>query len=139
MDANCTFAQEHGLKIIEDCVQSNGAKLADQMTGTFGDAGCFSFYPTKNLGAIGDAGAVITNSDDLAERLRYTRNYGSKHKYNNEFLGISSCLDKVQAALLRVKLRYLDEMTQHKRALAKTRRITQEQSTGGSSGCTLQR
>ena len=119
MDAICSFAQEHGLKIIEDCAQSHGAKLGDQMTGTFGDAGCFSFYPTKNLGAVGDAGAIITNSDKLAERLRYTRNYGSKHKYNNEFLGINSRLDEIQAALLRVKLRYLEEMTQHKRALAK--------------------
>jgi len=118
MDAICAFAQEHGLKIIEDCAQSHGAKLAGQMTGTFGDAGCFSFYPTKNLGAIGDAGAVVTNDDTLADRLRHTRNYGSKQKYVNDYVGINSRLDEMQAALLRVKLRYLDEMTQHKRALA---------------------
>lgn len=118
MDAICAFAQEHGLKIVEDCAQSHGAKLAGQMTGTFGDAGCFSFYPTKNLGAIGDAGAVVTNDEALADRLRHTRNYGSKQKYVNEYVGVNSRLDEMQAALLRVKLRYLDQMTQHKRALA---------------------
>lgn len=118
MDAICAFAQEHGLKIVEDCAQSHGAKLAGQMTGTFGDAGCFSFYPTKNLGALGDAGAVVTNDDVLADRLRHTRNYGSKQKYVNDYVGVNSRLDEMQAALLRVKLRHLDEMTHHKRALA---------------------
>lgn len=118
MDAICAFAQLHGLKIIEDCAQSHGAKFAGQMTGTFGDAGCFSFYPTKNLGAMGDAGAVVTNDDTLADRLRHIRNYGSKHKYVNEYIGVNSRLDEMQAALLRVKLRYLDEMTHHKRNLA---------------------
>jgi dTDP-4-amino-4,6-dideoxygalactose transaminase len=118
MDLICAFAAEHGLKIVEDCAQSHGAKLADRMTGTFGDAGCFSFYPTKNLGAIGDAGAIVTDNDALAERLRHTRNYGSKQKYINEYVGVNSRLDELQAALLRVKLRRLDEMTSHKRALA---------------------
>ncbi len=118
MDAIGAFAREHGLKIVEDCAQSHGAMLGQQMTGTFGDAGCFSFYPTKNLGAIGDAGAVVTNDDALADRLRHTRNYGSKQKYVNEYVGVNSRLDEMQAALLRVKLRHLDEMTQHKRALA---------------------
>lgn len=119
MDSICAFAKEHGLRIVEDCAQSHGAKLAGQMTGTFGDAGCFSFYPTKNLGAIGDAGAVVTNDDSLADRLRHTRNYGSKQKYVNEYVGANSRLDELQAALLRVKLRHLDQMTQHKRNLAK--------------------
>ena len=118
MEEICIFAQEHGLKIVEDCAQSHGAKLKGQMTGTFGDAGCFSFYPTKNLGAIGDAGAIVTDDDALADRLRHTRNYGSKQKYVNEYLGVNSRLDEMQAAILRVKLRHLDEMTQHKRALA---------------------
>jgi dTDP-4-amino-4,6-dideoxygalactose transaminase len=118
MDAIGAFAREHELKIVEDCAQSHGAMLGEQMTGTFGDAGCFSFYPTKNLGAIGDAGAVVTNDDALADRLRYTRNYGSKQKYVNEHVGVNSRLDEMQAALLRVKLRHLDEMTQHKRVLA---------------------
>lgn len=120
MDAIGAFAQQHGLKLVEDCAQSHGAKLAGRMTGTFGDAGCFSFYPTKNLGAIGDAGAVVTNSDALADRLRHTRNYGSKQKYVNEYVGVNSRLDELQAALLRVKLRHLDAMTAHKRSLADT-------------------
>lgn len=118
MDAICAFAQEHGLLIVEDCAQSHGARLAGHVTGTFGNAGCFSFYPTKNLGAFGDAGAVVTNDDVLADRLRHTRNYGSKQKYVNDYVGVNSRLDEMQAALLRVKLRYLDQMTEHKRALA---------------------
>ena len=118
MDAIGAFAQEHGLKVIEDCAQSHGAKFAGQMTGTFSVAGCFSFYPTKNLGAVGDAGAVVTDDDALADRLRHTRNYGSKQKYVNDFVGTNSRLDEMQAALLRVKLRHLDEVTLHKRALA---------------------
>lgn len=118
MDQIGKFAEEHGLKVIEDCAQSHGAKLAGKMSGTFGDAGCFSFYPTKNLGGIGDAGAIVTNDDDLADRLRHMRNYGSKIKYVNEYVGVNSRLDEIQAAMLRVKLRHLDEMTRHKRALA---------------------
>jgi dTDP-4-amino-4,6-dideoxygalactose transaminase len=120
MDAIGAFANANGLRIIEDCAQSHGAKLAGQMTGTFGEAGCFSFYPTKNLGALGDAGAVVTNDDVLADRIRHTRNYGSRQKYINDHLGVNSRLDEIQAALLRVKLRHLDEMTQHKRTLADT-------------------
>lgn len=118
MDAIGDFAREHGLKLVEDCAQSHGAKLAGKMTGTFGDAGCFSFYPTKNLGAVGDAGAVVTDDDELADRLRHIRNYGSRQKYVNEYVGANSRLDEMQAALLRVKLRHLDEMTAHKRDLA---------------------
>lgn len=118
MDAIGAFAREHNLKLIEDCAQSHGAQLGGQTTGTFGDAGCFSFYPTKNLGAIGEGGAVITNDDALAERLRMTRNYGSERKYVFKYVGVNSRLHEMQAALLRVKLRHLDEMTAHKRALA---------------------
>jgi dTDP-4-amino-4,6-dideoxygalactose transaminase len=118
MDAICQFAKEHGLKIVEDCAQSHGAKLANKMTGSFGDAGCFSFYPTKNLGAFGDAGAIVTNDDVLADRLRQLRNYGSKQKYVNNYVGLNSRLDEMQAALLRIKLRYLDQMIHHKRTLA---------------------
>jgi dTDP-4-amino-4,6-dideoxygalactose transaminase len=118
MDAIGAFAREHGLRVVEDCAQSHGARLGTQMTGTFGDVGCFSFYPTKNLGAIGDAGAIVTNDDALADRLRYMRNYGSKQKYINRYVGVNSRLDELQAALLRVKLRHLDAMTAHKRALA---------------------
>lgn len=118
MDTIGAFAKQHGLKVIEDCAQSHGAQLGQQMTGTFGDAGCFSFYPTKNLGAIGDAGAIVTNDDELADRLRHIRNYGSKQKYVNRYVGINSRLDELQAAMLRVKLKHLDKMTAHKRALA---------------------
>jgi len=119
MDEIQLFVETHGLKLIEDCAQSHGAKFAGRMTGTFGDAGCFSFYPTKNLGAIGDAGAVVTNDDNLADRLHYLRNYGSKLKYVNQYIGVNSRLDELQAAMLRVKLQYLSEMTLHKRQMAK--------------------
>lgn len=119
MDEIRLFVQTHDLKLIEDCAQSHGATFAGKMTGTFGDAGCFSFYPTKNLGAIGDAGAIVTNDDNLADRLHYLRNYGSKLKYVNQYIGFNSRLDELQAALLRIKLRYLPEMTLHKRQLAK--------------------
>ena len=118
MDAIGAFAKAHGLKVIEDCAQSHGAKLAGKMTGTFGDAGCFSFYPTKNLGAVGDAGAIVTDNDELADRLRHLRNYGSKQKYVNEYVGVNSRLDEIQAAMLRVKLKHMSAMTEHKRALA---------------------
>ena len=119
MDAIGAFAKTHGLKLIEDCAQSHGAKLAGKMTGTFGDAGCFSFYPTKNLGAVGDAGAIVTDDDELADRLRHLRNYGSKQKYVNEYVGVNSRLDEIQAAMLRVKLKSIDPMTEHKRSLAR--------------------
>lgn len=112
------FAEEHGLQVIEDCAQSHGARYDGKLTGTFGIAGCFSFYPTKNLGAIGDAGAIVTHDEALADKLRHLRNYGSKKKYENTYLGLNSRLDEMQAALLRVKLKHLDEMTRHKRALA---------------------
>lgn len=118
MDAICSFANEYGLKVIEDCAQSHGAKLGNQVTGTFGAVGCFSFYPTKNLGALGDAGAIVTDDDELADRLRHIRNYGSRKKYVNNYIGANSRLDEMQAAFLRVKLKYLDRMNQHKRALA---------------------
>lgn len=118
MDEICAIANEYDLRLIEDCAQSHGAKLANRMTGTFGDAGCFSFYPTKNLGAIGDAGAVVTDDDEVADRLRHLRNYGSKQKYVNKYVGVNSRLDEMQAALLRVKLRHLNAMTEHKRSLA---------------------
>lgn len=119
MDEICAIANEYELKVIEDCAQSHGAKLEGRVTGTFGNAGCFSFYPTKNLGAIGDAGAVVTDDEELADRLYHLRNYGSKQKYVNDYIGVNSRLDEMQAALLRVKLRHLDAMTKHKRDLAK--------------------
>jgi dTDP-4-amino-4,6-dideoxygalactose transaminase len=118
MDAIGAFAAEHGLAVIEDCAQSHGATLQGRCTGTFGSAGCFSFYPTKNLGALGDAGAITTDDPGLADRLRHLRNYGSAKKYVNTYVGTNSRLDEVQAAFLRVKLRHLGEITAHKQRLA---------------------
>ena len=118
MDRIMQFADAHGLSVVEDCAQSHGATLHGQMTGTFGAAGCFSFYPTKNLGALGDAGAITTNDDTLADKLFHLRNYGSKVKYFNRYVGRNSRLDEMQAALLRVKLTRLDHLTLHKKQLA---------------------
>lgn len=119
MDTIVSFTNDHGLHLIEDCAQSHGAKFKDKQTGTFGISGCFSFYPTKNLGALGDAGAIVTNDANYADRLQHMRNYGSKQKYVNTYAGVNSRLDEMQAAVLSAKLRYLDEITQHKRKLAK--------------------
>lgn len=118
MDEIGAIAREHGLHLIEDCAQSHGARLGEKVTGTFGIAGCFSFYPTKNLGAMGDAGAIVTDDPAFADRLRHWRNYGSKKKYENQFPGYNSRLDEMQAGILRVKLHHLDRITRHKRALA---------------------
>jgi dTDP-4-amino-4,6-dideoxygalactose transaminase len=118
MDLIGDFAQQHRLAVIEDCAQSHGALLKGRATGTFGAAGCFSFYPTKNLGALGDAGAVTTDDPDLANRLKHLRNYGSLQKYVNVYAGVNSRLDEIQAAFLRVKLRSLPKITAHKRRLA---------------------
>ncbi|MBI5726313.1 MAG: DegT/DnrJ/EryC1/StrS family aminotransferase [Ignavibacteriales bacterium] len=110
--------EKYGLKLIEDCAQSHGATYHAQNTGTFGEFGAFSFYPTKNLGALGDAGAIVTNDDDLALAIRRLRNYGSDIKYYNEVAGFNSRLDEVQAGFLRIKLRKLKEINAHKRRLA---------------------
>lgn len=118
MEAITAFAHANDLRLVEDCAQSHGARLAGKITGTFGDAGCFSFYPTKNLGAIGDAGAIVTDDDELYDRILHLRNYGSKTKYINRFIGVNSRLDEIQAAMLRVKLEHLDSITVHKRKLA---------------------
>ena len=112
------IAKAHHLAVIEDCAQSHGAHFGSTMTGRFGTVGCFSFYPTKNLGAFGDAGAIVTDDASLAERIRMLRNYGSKEKYHNELCGVNSRLDEIQAALLRVKLSFLPELTAERRAIA---------------------
>lgn len=111
------FARLNNLVVVEDCAQSHGAKFDGQMTGTFG-LGCFSFYPTKNLGALGDAGAITTNNDEWADKLRHLRNYGSQRKYINQYVGYNSRLDELQAAFLLKKLPDLDRITAHKRELA---------------------
>jgi len=118
MDPIMSLAQKHHLKVIEDCAQSHGARYRGRLTGTFGDVSAFSFYPTKNLGALGDAGAVVTNDAAVDAEVRKLRNYGSSQKYYNEVIGYNSRLDELQAGFLSVKLRKLRHITDHKRALA---------------------
>lgn len=109
MDAINEIARRHGLRVIEDAAQAHGARYKGRRTGMLGDAAGFSFYPGKNLGALGDGGAVVTNDRELAEKIRLLGNYGSRIKYRHEEKGFNSRLDEIQAAFLRVKLRKLDE------------------------------
>lgn len=118
MDEITAVADKHGIPVLEDCAQSHGACFGGRMTGTFGISGCFSFYPTKNLGAFGDAGAVVTDDGAFADTIRMMRNYGSRIRYYNEIEGLNSRLDELQAALLRVKLTHLDELNEERRVLA---------------------
>lgn len=118
MDKTVEICQKHNLRLVEDCAQSHGACFNGQMTGTFGDVGCFSFYPSKNLGAFGDAGAVVTNDERLAKEFKIFRNYGSEKRYYNKVVGANSRLDELQAALLRVRLPHLDELTEEKVKIA---------------------
>lgn len=111
------LCRKHHLRLVEDCAQSHGAKFEGRTTGTFGDIGCFSFYPSKNLGAFGDAGAIVTNDDKIAEDARVFRNYGSEKRYYNKVVGANSRLDEIQAGLLRVRLRHLDELAEEKRSI----------------------
>ena len=118
MDKIMKIAAKHRLPVIEDCAQSHGAAFGGQMTGTFGAISCFSFYPTKNLGGFGDGGAVVTDDETLAAKVRLYRNYGSEKKYHNKVQGVNSRLDEIQAALLRVKLSHLNELTAERKELA---------------------
>jgi len=118
MDPIMELARQRGLKVIEDNAQAHGARYKGRRTGSLGHAAGNSFYPGKNLGALGDAGAVTTNDTALADRLRSLRNYGSKKKYYNECKGYNSRLDELQAAFLRVKLKKLDEWNERRRAVA---------------------
>ena len=102
------IADKHDLYLIEDCAQSHGAEFDGKATGTFGDVGCFSFYPSKNLGAFGDGGAITTNDESLSKKFKTFRNYGSDKKYYNKVVGTNSRLDEMQAGLLRVKLSHID-------------------------------
>jgi dTDP-4-amino-4,6-dideoxygalactose transaminase len=113
------IASQHNLVVIEDTAQSHGASYQGRRCGGLGHAAGFSFYPGKNLGALGDAGAVTTDDDALAEKVRSLRNYGSKKKYENEMLGFNSRLDELQAAFLSVKLPFLDKWNEHRRQIAK--------------------
>ena len=119
MDPIMRLAQHYNLKVIEDAAQSHGATYKDNKAGALGHAAGFSFYPGKNLGAFGDAGAITTNDAALAERIKMLRNYGSKIKYHNEERGINSRLDEFQAAALRVKLKHLDKWNARRAMLAK--------------------
>lgn len=111
------IARKYNLRVIEDCAQSHGACFEGKMTGTFGDIGCFSFYPSKNLGAFGDGGAIITNSDKIASAVRVFRNYGSEKRYYNQVVGTNSRLDELQAGLLRIRLSHLAELEAEKKRL----------------------
>lgn len=113
------LCQKYNLRLVEDCAQSHGACFEGQMTGTFGDIGCFSFYPSKNLGAFGDGGAIVTNNEQIAKDMKVYRNYGSEKRYYNKVVGTNSRLDEIQAGLLRVRLSHMDEMTKEKQQIAK--------------------
>jgi dTDP-4-amino-4,6-dideoxygalactose transaminase len=118
MDPINEIAKRHDLRVIEDAAQAHGARYKGRRTGSLGDAAGFSFYPGKNLGALGDGGAVTTNDDALAEQLRVLRNYGSRMKYHNEIKGFNSRLDELQAAFLREKLSVLDDWNGRRRNIA---------------------
>ncbi len=119
MPAICEFARAHGLRVVEDAAQAHGAALGGRRVGTWGDAAAFSFYPAKNLGALGDGGAVVTADPDLARAIRALRNYGTLVKDQSIYQGPNSRLDEIQAALLTVRLRYLDTETERRQAVAR--------------------
>jgi dTDP-4-amino-4,6-dideoxygalactose transaminase len=118
MDPILQLARRHRVSVIEDAAQAHGARYKGRRIGGHGDIACWSFYPTKNLGALGDAGAVTTDRPELADRIRVLRNYGSRTKYMNEVQGVNSRLDPLQAAVLRVKLCYLDEWNDRRHSIA---------------------
>ena len=118
MDSINLIAKKYGIKVIEDAAQAHGARYKGRRAGNLADAAGFSFYPGKNLGAVGDGGAITTNDEQLAEKIRLLRNYGSRIKYQNDVKGFNSRLDELQAAFLRVKLAKLDEWNQRRRELA---------------------
>ncbi|HXI74468.1 MAG TPA: DegT/DnrJ/EryC1/StrS family aminotransferase [Pyrinomonadaceae bacterium] len=115
MDAIMQIAERHGLKVIEDAAQAHGARWRGRRVGSIGDAACFSFYPGKNLGAFGDAGAVVSNDVELLEKVRMLANHGRLEKYTHKMEGVNSRLDGLQAAILRVKLRHLDNWNESRR------------------------
>ncbi len=113
-----SLAKKYNLKVVEDCAQSHGNHWDGKRVGTFGDIGCFSFYPSKGCGAFGDGGCIVTDNEDLADKFRVYRNYGSRVRYENEVVGTNSRLDELQAGLLRVKLTHLDELNSERCKLA---------------------
>ena len=118
MDSIMDIARKHDLKVIEDCAQAHGATYKGQRVGSFGDAAGFSFYPGKNLGALGDAGAVVTNNKELADKIRALGNYGSDYKYHHIYKGNNSRLDELQAAFLAAKLPHMDKINAERRRIA---------------------
>ena len=119
MDEIVSICKKHNLRLVEDCAQSHGACFNGTVTGNFGDIGCFSFYPSKNLGAFGEGGAITTNDESIAKACKVFRNYGSQKRYYNEVVGTNSRLDELQAGLLRVRLSHLKELTEERVKLAK--------------------
>jgi dTDP-4-amino-4,6-dideoxygalactose transaminase len=118
MAAIMKIAERHGLKVIEDCAQAHGAMIGNKKSGTFGHAAAFSFYPTKNLGALGDGGAVVTDDDGIADNIKWLREYGWQERYVSSLSGVNSRLDEMQAAILRVKLRHLEKGNERRRQIA---------------------
>ena len=118
MEKIMRLCKEYDLRLVEDCAQSHGACYQGKMTGTFGDIGCFSFYPSKNLGGFGDGGAIVTDDAKLAADMKIYRNYGSEKRYYNKVVGANSRLDELQAGLLRVRLAHIQELTGERRELA---------------------
>jgi len=118
MDPIMEIAQKYELSVIEDCAQAHGTEYKNKKVGQIGDIGCFSFYPTKNLGAYGDAGMVVTNDANFTDKIRLLRNYGETNKYTNVMNGFNTRLDEIQAAILRKKLKYLDKMNKERRRIA---------------------
>ena len=118
MDKIVKLCRKYDLRLVEDCAQSHGAAAGGKVTGTFGDIGCFSFYPSKNLGAFGDAGAIVTDNEELARAMKMYRNYGSEKRYYNKVVGANSRLDELQAAMLRVRLAHMEEITEERREIA---------------------
>lgn len=119
MDAIMPIAKKHNLYVVEDCAQCHGATYKGKKCGTFGDVACFSFYPMKPIGAFGDSGAVVTNNDNVYEKLCMLRNYGSKVKYQHEIIGINSRMDEIQAAITGINLKHAEENNAERMAIAK--------------------
>jgi len=112
------FCKDNKILFVEDCAQSFGATVGNQQTGTFGEIGCFSFFPSKNLGGFGDGGLITTQSDHYADRIKMLRNHGSQIRYHHDVIGYNSRLDELQAAILRVKLRHIERFNENRRRVA---------------------
>ena len=119
MDPLLEISEKYGLYVIEDACQAHGTEYKNKKVGSLGDIGCFSIYPAKNLGAYGDGGMITSNNEELAEKFSKFRNYGQIAKYSHEFIGVNSRLDDIQAVILRIKLKYLDEWNEKRRKIAK--------------------